>query len=94
MMNTEALTSVLLLASVLTVISTALTQAIKVSLNVPKNILTLVSIVVGAIVGLLASPLTDFDWTIRVWAGVLGGLAGTGLYELPKNNQGTTKKEE
>ena len=70
---------VLLFATVLLPIVTALVELIKK--------------VVGLIIGAVATPFTDFDIVLRLWAGGLAGLAGTGLFELvAKKRPGQTKE--
>ena len=84
---------VLLFATVLLPIVTALVELIKKSINLPKNIVPLISLVVGLIIGAVATPFTDFDIVLRLWAGGLAGLAGTGLFELvAKKRPGQTKE--
>jgi hypothetical protein len=92
-MNEELLTSVLLLASIIAVVSPFVVEAIKNMFNVPKNILPAISVVVGVALALGLYPFTDAEPILRVWAGVLSGLSGTGAYETIKKRLGNTKGE-
>ncbi|MGG3278777.1 holin [Paenibacillus solani] len=93
-MNNEILTNVLAFASVLAVFVLALVQLVKKTVNMPKNIVPLIGLVIGILVGAAAYPFTDFDLTLRLWAGGLAGLSATGLFELAfsKRDGGTKKK--
>jgi len=82
---------VLLFATVLLPIVTAVVELVKKTVNLPKNYLPLISVIVGLIVGAIAYPFTDFELVLRLWAGGLAGLAGTGLFELVKKRDGMTK---
>ncbi|WP_221566489.1 MULTISPECIES: holin [Bacillaceae] len=75
---------VLIFASVLAPIVTGLTEVAKHSFKISKRFISLVSLIIGLLIGLAAFPLTDLDWTLRVWAGGMAGLAATGLYEVGK----------
>jgi len=82
---------VLLFATVLLPIVTALVELVKKTVKLPKNYLPLISVILGLIVGAVAYPFTDFELVLRLWAGGLAGLAGTGLFELVKKRDGMTK---
>ena len=83
---------VLAFASTLSVIIIAFIQLIKATVNVPKNLVPLIGLVVGLAVGAIASPFTDLDIGLRLWAGAFAGLSATGLFELVFNNRpGNTK---
>ena len=73
---------VLLFATVLLPIVTALVELVKKTVKLPKNYLPLISVILGLIVGAVAYPFTDFELVLRLWAGGLAGLAGTGLFEI------------
>ncbi|WLD95445.1 holin [Alkalihalobacillus sp. AL-G] len=75
---------VLLFASVMAPIVTGLTEVVKRTVHISKRYVSLVSLLIGIAVGLLAYPLTDLDWVLRIWAGGIAGLAATGLYEFGK----------
>jgi hypothetical protein len=92
-MQNEVLNNVLAFASVLVVIVIALVQGVKKSVNVPKNAVPAIGLVIGLLVGAAASPFTDLDLVLRLWAGGLAGLSDTGLFELGFNKRdGGTKK--
>ncbi|UOQ47255.1 holin [Gracilibacillus caseinilyticus] len=73
---------VLIFATVLLPIVTALIELVKRSINIPKNIVPVVSLVVGLLISADASPFTDLELILRLWAGCFAGLASTGLFEL------------
>lgn len=78
----------LLFASILAPIVLALVQLIKKTItenHKMNSLLPLFALVVGLLVGLAATPFTDLDWTMRLWAGGIAGLAATGLFELVDN---------
>jgi hypothetical protein len=82
---------VLLFATVLLPIVTALVELVKKTVKLPKNYLPLISVILGLIVGAVAYPFTDFELVLRLWAGGLAGLAGTGLFEILNKRDGMTK---
>ena len=93
-MENEVMMQVLLFATVLTPIATALVELIKKTINIPVNFLPLISLITGLVVGLAAEPFTDLDVVLRLWAGAFAGLSGTGLYELVRKREGTSKENE
>ena len=93
-MENEVMVSVLIFATVLTPIATAVVELIKKTINIPVNFLPLISLVVGLIVGLASEPFTELDAVLRLWAGAFAGLSGTGLYEVIKKREGTSKEGE
>lgn len=82
---------VLIFGTVLLPIVTAAVELIKISFPIRKNLIPLISVIVGLIIGVIAFPFTDLDLVMRLWAGGLTGLAGTGLFELIKPRQGLSK---
>lgn len=90
-MENELLNQVLVFATVLTPILSAIVELLKKTFSLRKNLLPLLSVIVGLVVGLLAYPFTELDLVLRLWAGGLAGLAGTGLFELVKHREGYTK---
>lgn len=88
------MTEILFLVSVITPIITALTEVVKKAVNTPKNFLPVVSVLIGLVVGFAAQPFNDLELTLRLQAGVLAGLAGTGLYETVKQREGESKGGE
>lgn len=89
----ENLNVVLALASALAAIVAVLLSAIKALVVLPKNLIPVIGIVIGVGVGIAAYPFTDLELIYRIWAGAFAGFSATGLYELQKNNPGTTKKD-
>lgn len=84
---------VLAFASTLSVMIFALVQLVKNSVTIPKNLVPVVGLVVGLLIGAVAYPFTELNLTMRLWAGGLGGLSATGLFELAlANRPGNTKK--
>ncbi|WP_068783199.1 holin [Paenibacillus phocaensis] len=88
----EVLNNVMAFASVLAVFVLALVQLVKTTINLPKNIVPLIGVVIGILVGAAASPFTDLDLVLRLWAGGLAGLSATGLFELGNKRDGGTKE--
>lgn len=88
------MTEILFLVSVITPIITALTEVVKKSVNTPVNLVPVISLLIGLVVGFAAQPFSDLDLTLRLWAGSLAGLAGTGLYETVKQRTGESKGGE
>lgn len=88
----EVLNNVMAFASVLAVFVLALVQLVKTTVNLPKNIVPLIGVVIGIAVGAAASPFTDLDLVLRLWAGGLAGLSATGLFELGNKRDGSTKE--
>jgi hypothetical protein len=88
----EVLNNVMAFASVLAVFVLALVQLVKTTVNLPKNIVPLIGVVIGILVGAAASPFTDLELVLRLWAGGLAGLSATGLFELGNKRDGGTKE--
>jgi len=78
---------VMLFATVLAPIVTALVELAKRTARVPKKYVPAVSFVIGLFVGFVAQPFTDLELVLRLWAGGLAGLGGTGLFELVKQSK-------
>lgn len=85
------MTNVLIFATILAPIILAMVQLIKVTANIPKNYIPLIAFAVGIFIGFAASPFTDLDLVLRLWAGGLAGLSATGLFELGNKYEGSTK---
>nr|WP_289038299.1 holin [uncultured Allobacillus sp.] len=83
---------VMIFATILLPIVTALVELVKKTINMPKKYVPLISLIIGIVIGAIATPFTDFDIVLRLWAGGLAGLAGTGLFELVKQRHGNTKE--
>ncbi len=80
-------------ATVLFPIVSALVELVKKTFALPKNIIPAISLVIGMIIGGIAYPFTEMDIVLRLWAGGIAGLAGTGLFELVKTRDGNTKQD-
>lgn len=85
------MTDVLIFATILAPIILAVVQLVKVTVNIPKNYIPLIAFAVGIFIGFAASPFTDLELVLRLWAGGLAGLSATGLFELGNKHDGTTK---
>ncbi|MGD6845215.1 holin [Bacillus infantis] len=83
--------TILILASIILPIVLACVELVKRTVNLPKNLLPLIALVVGLAIGAAASPFTDLDIVLRLWAGAFAGLAATGLFEIGNNRPGTTR---
>ena len=88
MINME---EILIFATILLPIVTALVELVKKTFPIKNNFIPAISVVVGLIIGAAAYPFTDLDTVLRLWAGGLAGLAGTGLFELVKPRDGVSK---
>ncbi|TDQ39787.1 holin [Aureibacillus halotolerans] len=73
---------ILILSTTLVPIVTALVEILKRAFRVPKHMLPLLSVIVGLVLGGLAFPFMELELSLRLWAGGLAGLAGTGLFEV------------
>lgn len=90
----DLLLQVMAFASALSVVVVAVLNVVKATFILPKNYIPVIGLVIGLIVGALAYIFTDLDLAPRLWAGAFAGLSATGLFELVKNNTGTTNKSE
>lgn len=89
----EILDDVMAFASILAVFVLALVQLVKNSINIPRNAVPIIGLLIGLLIGAVAYPFTELDIILRLWAGGLGGLSATGLFELAfKDRPGTTKE--
>jgi hypothetical protein len=87
----DLLLQVMAFASALSVIVVALLNLVKATVTLPKNLIPIIGLVLGLAAGSAAYIFTDLDLVPRLWAGAFAGLSATGLFELIKNNPGTTK---
>lgn len=78
------MTNILMMATAIAAVTNGIVQAIKQSKLISKRFLPLVAIVVGMGLGASASFMS-IDVVERMWAGIISGLAATGLFELGKN---------
>lgn len=90
-MENEMMSQVLIFTTILAPIVLALVEVFKKAVKVPVNILPIVSLGIGLIVGIASSPFTDMDLVLRLWAGGIAGLGGTGLYEVFRTREGESK---
>lgn len=86
------MTSVLIFATILAPIVLAMVELIKRTGNVKKNYIPLIAFAVGIFIGFAATPFTDLDMVLRLWAGGLAGLSATGLFELSINKNEPIKR--
>lgn len=82
---------VLIFATVLAPIVAALVELFKKTFPLKNNVIPLFSLIVGVVIGAAAYIFTDLDTVSRLWAGGFAGLAATGLFELVKQREGTSK---
>lgn len=82
----------LLLVTLISPVIVGLSEVAKQTVRIPKNMIPLVAIFIGILVGIAAAPFTTVDIYIRIWAGVIAGLASVGLYESGKTRDGYTKE--
>lgn len=65
-------------------VTAGLTEVIKQATVIDDNKMPLVAIVVGLALGGLAIMITDFTVGELIWAGLIGGLASMGLFDVVK----------
>ncbi len=71
---------ILLAATIIAPIATGLTQVVKKATNVSDRYIPFIAVILGMVLGGLAMFL-DLEIGIRIWAGLIGGLASVGLFE-------------
>lgn len=81
-------------ASALAPIIWAVIQVTKKSFSIRKNYVPAIALFVGLLIGAAAVPFTDLALVERLWAGGLGGLLSTGLFELWNKREGFTTEKE
>lgn len=89
----DLLLQVMAFASALSVIVVALLNLVKMTVTLPKNLIPVIGLVLGLTAGWAAAIFTDLSLAPRLWAGAFAGLSATGLFELVKNNPGTTDQK-
>ena len=89
----EVMKQVLAFGTVILPIVLALVELAKRSFTIKKNYVPAIAVVVGLFIGFAASPFTDLDLALRLWAGGLAGLSATGLFEIFNFRGGVTKDE-
>lgn len=85
------LTTLFIIALAIVGLITALVQVLKTTLNLTKRFVPIVSIAVGILFGLLLQPLTDYNIYMMAVAGLIGGLAASGAFDLSKVVKGVKK---
>ena len=85
---------ILVLSSILVPVIAGLVEVVKNAVNMKVNFIPVVALLVGLLIGFLATPISDLDYVMRLWAGGLAGLASVGLFEVVKQREGTTKEGE
>ncbi|MEG0470801.1 MAG: hypothetical protein RR588_00545 [Solibacillus sp.] len=86
------LTTLFFIALTIVGLITALVQVLKTTLNLTKRYVPIVSIAVGILFGLLLQPLTDYNIYTMAVAGLIGGLAASGAFDLSKVVKGVNKR--
>lgn len=83
------LSVIFIIAIALLAVITAVVEVAKKTFNISSRYLPITSIVVGIFVAILIWPLTDYSLYLMVVAGIIGGLASSGTFDLVK---ASTKK--
>lgn len=86
------LTTLFIIALAIVGLITALVQVLKTTLNLTKRYVPIVSIAVGILFGLLLQPLTEYNIYTMAVAGLIGGLAASGAFDLSKVVKGGDKR--
>lgn len=89
----EVMKQTLAFGTVLLPIILALVEGAKKSFTIKKNFIPTLAVVIGLFIGFAASPFTELDLVLRLWAGGLAGLSATGLFEIFNFRSGVTKDE-
>lgn len=85
---------VLILATILLPIIVAVVELAKKVVNIKKNYVPLIAVVLAVMIATAAYPFTELNLVMRLWAGLLAGLASTGLFEITKYREGFTKGDK
>lgn len=85
---------VLILATILLPIIVAVVELAKNAVNIKKNYVPLIAVVLAVMIAAAAYPFTELNLVMRLWAGLLAGLASTGLFEITKYREGFTKGDK
>ena len=78
------LTTLFIIALAIVGLITALVQVLKTTLQLATRYVPIVSIAVGILFGLLLQPLSDYNIYTMAVAGLIGGLAASGAFDLSK----------
>ena len=76
------------IALAITGLITAIVQVLKTSLKITKRFVPIVSMAVGILFALLLQPITEFNLYTMALAGLIGGLAASGAFDLTKIAKG------
>lgn len=85
---------VLILATILLPIIVAVVELAKKAVNIKKNYVPLIAVVLAVMIAAAAYPFTELNLVMRLWAGLLAGLASTGLFEITKYREGFAKGDK
>lgn len=85
---------VLILATIFLPIIVAVVELAKKVVNIKKNYVPLIAVVLAVMIAAAAYPFTELNLVMRLWAGLLAGLASTGLFEITKYREGFTKGDK
>lgn len=85
---------VLILATILLPIIVAVVELAKKAVNIKKNYVPLIAVVLAVMIAAAAYPFTELNLVMRLWAGLLAGLASTGLFEITKYRESFTKGDK
>lgn len=78
---------ILILGAVISAVVLGCVELVKYTNLVSKRFLPLVGIVIGLVAGYFSYSFTDLNVNMRLWAGLVAGLAATGFFELVKQNK-------
>ena len=78
------LTVLFVVALAILSIINALVQVIKTSFKLANQYVPIVSVAVGILIGIAVSPLTEYSLYTMALAGMIGGLASCGTFDLTK----------
>lgn len=85
---------VLILATILLPIIVAVVELAKKAVNIKKNYVPLIAVILAVMIAAAAYPFTELNLVMRLWGGLLAGLASTGLFEITKYREGFTKGDK
>lgn len=85
---------VLILSTILLPIIVAVVELAKKAVNIKKNYVPLIAVVLAVMIAAVAYPFTELNLVMRLWAGLLAGLASTGLFEITKYREGFMKGDK
>lgn len=86
--------NVLILSTILLPIVIAAVELAKKTINIKKNYVPLLAVILATAIAAVAYPFIELDLVMRLWAGLLSGLASTGLFEIAKYRESFTKEDK